>query len=53
MTNFNKALTIKEATALCKSKDGMNFPNTIHNRKMIAKVIDNHLKALRNQKEIL
>jgi len=47
MTTFNNTITIEEATKLYQSKSGMNFPNTEHNRKMIAKVIDNHLKKLR------
>ena len=45
MTNFSKTLTLKEATELYKSV-GMQFVNTEHNRKMMKKVVDNHLKEL-------
>lgn len=47
MTTFNTTMTIEEATQLYKSKSGMNFPNTDHNKKVMAQVISNHLKSLR------
>lgn len=47
MKNFNKTMTIEEATKLYQSKDGMIYPNTEHNRKVMKQVIDNHLKQMR------
>jgi hypothetical protein len=49
MTTFNKAMTFEEAAILYKSKSGMNYPNTEHNKKVMKQVIDNHLKVLRNK----
>ena len=40
-------MTIEEATKLYQSKDGMIYPNTEHNRKVMKQVIDNHLKQMR------
>ena len=47
MTTFNTQLTIEEATKLYKFKGETMFPKTEHNLKMMALVIDNHLKTLR------
>ena len=49
MTTFNKTMTIEEATKLYKSKSGMNYPNTDHNKKIMKQVIDGHLKRLRGE----
>ena len=47
MKTWNKTMTIEEATKLYKSENGMQFPNTEHNRKIMKQVVDNHLKQLR------
>jgi hypothetical protein len=49
MTTFNNSLTIEEATQLLKFRGSVMFPKTPHNIKMMALVIDNHLKSLRNK----
>jgi len=47
MTTWNKAMTIEEATKLFNCKDGMTFPNTPHNRKLMAKITKDFLISLR------
>jgi hypothetical protein len=47
MTTFNTQLTIEEATKLYTFKGEVMFPKTVHNLKIMALVIDNHLKTLR------
>jgi hypothetical protein len=49
MTTFNTQMTIEEATNLYNSKSGMNFPNTEHNRVIMAQVIKNHLTKLQSK----
>ena len=46
MTTFNQKMTIGEATKLYTSKSGMQFPNTDHNRVIMAQVAKNHLLTL-------
>ena len=50
MTTFNTEMTLEEATKIYSCKNGMNFPDTKHNREMIKKVITQHLKSLKNDK---
>ena len=38
MKTFNKEITREEAERLFKSKTGMMYPDTKHNRKMMASV---------------
>jgi len=47
MKTFNEKLTIEQATELFKFKGATMFPKTQHNLKIMALVIDNHLKKLR------
>ena len=47
MTTFNTTMTIEEATAIFNFKGATMFPNTDHNKKMMALVIDKHLKSLK------
>lgn len=49
MTTFNTQMTIEEATNLYTSKSGMQFPNTEHNRVIMAQVIKNHLSNLQGK----
>ena len=49
MTTFNNTLTIEEATKLYQFKGLTMFPKTKHNLEIMALVIDNHLKSLRNK----
>jgi len=49
MVTFNATLTFEEAKALFTFKGTTTFPNTPHNRSMMAKVVDEHLKSLRNK----
>jgi len=49
MTTFNNTLTIEEATKLYNFKGNTMFPKTAHNIKMMALVIDNHLKQLQGK----
>lgn len=48
MTTFNQKMTIEEATKLYTSKS-MQFPNTEHNRVVMAQVIKSHLKSLQSK----
>jgi len=50
MISWNKQLTEKEARKLYSSTDGMNFPDTKHNREMIKMLVDEQLKNLRANK---
>lgn len=47
MTTFNQNLTLEQATELFNFKGETMFPKTLHNIKMMALVIDNHLKSIR------
>jgi len=47
MTTFNQELTFDQATELFKYVGATQYPSTDHNKKMMAKVIDCHLKSLR------
>lgn len=47
MKTFNQELTLEQAIELFKFKGETMFPKTQHNIKMMALVIDNHLKTLR------
>ena len=47
MNTFNTTLTQEEATKLFQFKGATMFPKTEHNLKMMALVIDLHLKSLR------
>ena len=47
MTTFNQKLTLEQATELFNFKGETMFPKTAHNIKMMALVIDNHLKQIR------
>jgi hypothetical protein len=47
MKTFNEKLTLEQATELFKFKGATIFPKTEHNLKIMALVIDNHLKGLR------
>ena len=49
MTTFNTAMTLEEATKIYQFKGQAMFPNTHHNKQMMSKVIDNHLKQLQNK----
>lgn len=46
MTTFNREMSKEEALELYKSKDGMSYPDTPHNRKIMKEVVDEHLKSL-------
>lgn len=50
MTTTSKKITLKQATELLNSKTGMKYPETEHNKKMIAKAVDNQLKELQKNK---
>ena len=49
MTTSNKEMTIETATKMMNCKKGMKYPNTEHNRKMIATVSHNILRALQGK----
>jgi len=53
MTSFNKTLTIEEATELLKFRGTAMWPDTKHNREMIASVIHAQLQQLHNTKKAL
>jgi len=46
MKTFNKTITIEEAKAIINFKGETMYPDTDHNRKMIALALDNFLKKL-------
>jgi hypothetical protein len=46
MKTFNKTITIEEANAIINFKGETMYPDTDHNRKMIALALDNFLKKL-------
>ena len=52
MTTTNKEMTIETATKMMKCKNGMKYPNTEHNRKMIASVSHNILKNLQAKRKL-
>ena len=47
MKTFNQELTLEQATELFQFKGETMYPKTNHNVKMMALVIDNHLKSIR------
>ena len=47
MKTFNQELTLEQATELFKFKGEVMFPKTKHNVKIMALVIDNHLKTIK------
>ena len=47
MKTTSTTMTIEEATSLYKNGSGMGYPDTEHNKQMMAKVVDNHLLELR------
>jgi hypothetical protein len=47
MTTFNQSLTLQQATELFNFKGETMFPKTQHNIKMMALVIEAHLKSIR------
>jgi len=49
MTIFNNTLTKEEVSKLMNAKDGMNYPETEHNRKAIAEAIHNQLRKLQGK----
>lgn len=49
MTTLNQTLTIEEATALFQFKGTAMWPDTKHNREMMAKVSRNHLQKLQGK----
>jgi hypothetical protein len=49
MTIFKNEMTIEDASKLLKSKTGMSYPDTPHNRKMMRQAIDNCLKLIREK----
>ena len=49
MITFNEKMTIEEATKILKFAGKCSFPNTDHNRKMIALAVKNHLKKLQGK----
>lgn len=49
MSTFNEKMTIEEATQMFKFKGTAMFPNTRHNREMMALVVEAHLKALQGK----
>ena len=52
MKTANKKISIELATKLMQSDKGMIYPNTNHNRKMIAKVSHNILKELQAKRKL-
>ena len=49
MTTFNKALTIEEAKAILTFKGAAMWPDTAHNRAMMAKLMHEQLKSLQKK----
>lgn len=49
MTSFNQNLTIEEATALFTFKGKAMWPDTKHNREIMATVVNNHLKKIQGK----
>jgi len=49
MTTFNNKMTLEEATKIYNFKGATMFPNTDHNKKIMALVVENHLKQLQNK----
>ena len=50
MTIWDDKMTLETATKLMKSVDGMMYPDTQHNRTMIAKVSHSILTNLRKKR---
>jgi hypothetical protein len=46
MTIFNLEMTIDEAMSLYHFRGQISYPDTPHNRKMMAQVVHNHLQKL-------
>lgn len=49
LTNFNNNLTIEEAKALLAHSGPISYPNTAHNRKVIADLIHKQLKKMQKK----
>jgi len=49
LTSFNNNLTIEEAKALLAHKGAISYPNTAHNRKVIAAAIHDTLRKLQKK----
>ena len=49
MTNYNKKLTMAEAIEIYKFKGQTMFPDTVHNKEIMAKIIHTHLLKLKKQ----
>ena len=49
MITFNEKMTIDEATKILKFAGKASFPNTDHNRKMIALAVKTHLQKLQGK----
>jgi hypothetical protein len=50
MTTFNNTLTKEEAKVLFTFKGQVNYPDTTHNRSVMADVVSEHLKTLKTLK---
>ena len=50
MTTWNKTITKTEAKELLNSKNGANYPDTEHNRKMMKEAVSDLLLTLRDAK---
>ena len=51
LTIFNEKITLAEAKQIVNYKGPVMYPNTPHNRKMIAEEMHNILTQLRNKKK--
>lgn len=49
LTSFNNSLTIEEAKALLAHRGAISYPNTAHNRKVIASVLHEVLKKMQKK----
>jgi len=49
LTTFNTAITAEEAKKIISHKGTTNYPDTIHNRKMIASAMHEVLKAIQGK----
>ena len=50
MTSFNPELSLEEATKLFNYRGATMFPDTKHNRQMMASIIHEKLQILQNKK---
>ena len=50
MKVFTNTMSIETARELLKSKSGMRYPNTSHNRKMVAQATREFISSLHSNK---